>query len=156
MSVGFYLISVLINGVLVGAGMGVPIFCILMGAPYGFLVAGKILKKEWRTHRHYHFYSGILKASAILAVTTFIFMLIIWTPWVVRSFDPGFDYKNTGMPLILYTLKPSFWGWITLMIIISPVLQFMTSVSAGVASVYVFLKKQDHGDGHGMQTLSGR
>jgi len=141
MSIRFYLFSILINGVLLGAGMGVPIFCILMAAPYGFLVVGKIIKKESQTHRHYHFYSGILKASAILALTTFIFMLLIWMPWVIKSFYPGFDYKNTGMPLILYTLKASFWGWITLMIIISPLLQFMTSVSAGVAAVYIFLKK---------------
>jgi hypothetical protein len=143
MSIGFYLLSIFINGTLVGAGMGVPIFCILMGAPYGFLVVCKTLKKESQTERHYHFYSRLLKASAILALTTSIFMIIIWMPWVIRSFDPGFDYKNTGMPLILYTLKASFWGWITLMIVISPLLQFMTSVSAGVATVYAFFKKRN-------------
>ena len=142
MSTGFYLISILINGVLVGTGMGVPIFCILMAVPYGFLVVGKILKKESRTNRHHHFYSGILKASSILALSTFIFMLIIWIPWVVKSLAPGFDYNNTGMPLILYTLKASFWGWIALMIVISPLLQFMTSVSAGVATVYILLRKR--------------
>jgi hypothetical protein len=150
MSTVFYLLSVLINGVLVGAGMGVPIFCILMGAPYGFLAAGKILKKESQTHRHYHYYSGILKASAILAMSTFVFMIIIWIPWVLKSFDTGFDYKNTGMPLILYTLKASFWGWITLMIVISPLLQFMTSVSAGVAAVYLFLRKNGQRGCHGI------
>jgi len=142
MPIGFYLISILINGVLVGAGMGVPIFCILMGAPYGFLVVHKILKKEMRTNRHHHFYSGILNASAVLALSTFIFMLIIWVPWVVKSLAPGFDYENTGMPLLLYTLKASFWGWITLMIIISPILQFMTSISAAVAAVWMLSRKQ--------------
>ncbi len=145
MSIGFYLLSILINGVLVGAGMGVPIFCILMGVPYGFLVVGRILQKEERTHRHHHFYSGILNASAILSLSTFIFMVIVWMPWVLKSFAPGFDYKNTGMPLMLYTLKASFWGWITLMIVISPVLQFMTSVSAGVAAVYLSLRKRING-----------
>jgi len=150
MSIGFYLFSILINGVLVGAGMGVPIFCILIGAPYGFLVVSRILQKEERTHRHHHFYSGILKASAILALSTFIFMVIVWTPWVLKSFAPGFDYRNTGMPLILYTLKASFWGWITLMIVISPILQFMTSVSAGVATVYFISKKHGQRDGHAM------
>jgi len=142
MSTGFYLISILINGFLVGAGMGVPIFCILMGVPYGFLVVNKIFKKESQTHRHYHFYSGIIKASAILALSTFVFMIIIWIPWVIKSFAPGFDYKTTGMPLILYTLKASFWGWMTLMIIISPLLQFMTSISTGVAAAYLLFKKQ--------------
>ena len=142
MSIGFYLISILINGVLVGTGMGVPIFCIIMGAPYGFLVVMKMLKKEMRTNIHHHYYYGILKSSAVLALSTFIFMIIIWMPWVIKSFAPGFEYKNTGMPLILYTLKASFWGWITLMIVISPILQFMTSVSAGVAAVYVFSRKR--------------
>jgi len=142
MSIRFYFFSILINGVLVGAGMGVPIFCILMGAPYGFLVVSKIFKKELKTDRHHHFYSGILKASAVLALSTFVFMLIIWLPWVLRSFNPGFDYKNAGMPLLLYTLKASFWGWMTLMIVISPALQFMTSVSAAVAAVWMFSKKQ--------------
>jgi len=46
------------------------------------------------------------------------------------------------MPLLLYTLKASFWGWMTLMIVISPVLQFMTSLSAGVATVYLYLRKR--------------
>jgi len=142
MSTGFYLVSILINGVCVGAGMGVPIFCIIMGAPYGFLVANKMIKKELQTNRHHHFYSGILKASALLALSTLVFMLIIWIPWVLRSFAPGFDYKNTGMPLILYTLKASFWGWITLMIVISPILQFMTSISSAVAAVWMFLRKK--------------
>jgi hypothetical protein len=135
MSIGFYLISTLINGVLVGAGMGVPILCILMGVPYGFLVVNIILKREMRTNRHHHFYSGVLKSSAVLALSTFIFMLIIWVPWVIKSLAPGFDYENTGMPLLLYTLEASFWGWITLMIVISPILQFMTSISAAVAAV---------------------
>jgi hypothetical protein len=142
MSIRFYIIWILINGVLVGTGMGVPIFCILMAAPYGIMVVSKIFKKELHTHIHQHFYLGILKASAILALSTFIFMVIIWLPWVVKSLAPGFDYKNTGMPLILYTLKASFWGWITLMIVISPILQFMTSVSSGVAAVYYFLLKE--------------
>jgi len=142
MSIGFYLISILINGVLVGAGMGVPILCILMGVPYGFLVVNIILKREMRTNRHHHFYSGVLKSSAVLALSTFIFMLIIWVPWVIKSLAPGFDYENTGMPLLLYTLEASFWGWITLMIIISPILQFMTSISAAVAAVWMFSGNQ--------------
>jgi len=148
MSFAFYLISILINGFLVGAGMGVPIFCILMGIPYGVLVVTKMLKKELHSNKHHHFYSGIIKASAVLALSTFIFMLIIWLPWILKSFTPGFDYKTTGMPLILYTLKASFWGWVTLMIVISPILQFMASISAAVAAVWMFSKKQIYkGDG---------
>lgn len=142
MSAVFYIISILINGFLVGAGMGVPVFCIFMGIPYGVLVVTKMLKKELHSNRHHHFYSGIIKASAVLAVSTFVFMLIIWLPWILKSFAPGFDYETTGMPLILYTLKASFWGWITLMIVISPVLQFMTSISAAVAAVWMFSGKQ--------------
>jgi hypothetical protein len=142
MSIGFYLLSILINGALVGAGMGVPLFCILMGIPYGVLVVIKMLKKEIHSNRHHHFYSGIIRASTVLAFSTFIFMLIIWLPWILKSFAPGFDYKTTGMPLLLYTLKASFWGWVTLMVIISPILQLMASISAAVAAVWMFSRKQ--------------
>jgi hypothetical protein len=141
MSTAFYVISILVNGFLVGAGMGVPVFCILMGIPYGVLVVAKMLKKELHSNKHHHFYSGIIKASVVLALSTFIFMLIIWLPWIIKSFAPGFDYKTTGMPLILYTLKASFWGWVTLMIIISPMLQLMASISSAVAAVWMFSGK---------------
>jgi hypothetical protein len=148
MSPIFYLISILINGFLVGAGMGVPVFCILMGIPYGVLVVTKMQKKELHTNRHHHFYSGIIRSSFILALSTFIFMLIIWLPWILKSFAPGFDYETTGMPLILYTLKASFWGWVALMIVISPILQLMASISAAVAAVWMFSRKQIYkGDG---------
>jgi hypothetical protein len=43
-------------------------------------------------------------------------------------FDPGADLANFGIPLILYEPRASFIGWLVLMIVISPVLQLLTTL----------------------------
>ena len=40
-------------------------------------------------------------------------------------FDPAADLANFGIPLILYEPTASFIGWLVLMIVISPFLQFL-------------------------------
>jgi hypothetical protein len=55
-------------------------------------------------------------------------MIIIWGPTVSILFEPGRDLANTGVPMILYEPMPSFIGWIVLMILISPVLQLLTTL----------------------------
>jgi hypothetical protein len=55
-------------------------------------------------------------------------MSIIWGNTISMLFNPSADFKNFGIPLILYDPKLSFMGWLILMILISPFLQLLTTI----------------------------
>jgi len=102
----------------VGIGMGVPIFAILLGFPAGWWVA-----------RTRGLRAGLVWGAS-LAALTFAMMAVIWGPKFALLGDPAFDAAAWGIPLVLYTSRASFWGWQALMIVISPVLQFMACATA--------------------------
>ena len=115
----------LIDIILIGMGMGVPFFCILMGIPLGwflvlYVTAGMSGTREvmWR----------VLTYAAITAGITMVGMLIIWVPMGRLLFDPGNDFSTSGVPLILYEPRASLVGWLGLMILVSPVLQLLTTL----------------------------
>jgi hypothetical protein len=110
-----------------GAGMGVPIFCILLGFPLGWYIARRIYLSTGFSQLTN---SRILKYSLLAASFTFLIMLVIWGPTIRFLFDPTFDIKNFGHPLILYDPKISFIGWQVLMIFISPFLQLLATIFA--------------------------
>jgi hypothetical protein len=43
-------------------------------------------------------------------------------------FDPSADLVETGIPMILYEPKASLIGWLVLMIVLSPFLQFLMAL----------------------------
>ena len=55
-------------------------------------------------------------------------MLIIWVPMGRLLFDAGNDFSTSGVPLILYEPRASLIGWLGLMILVSPVLQLLTTL----------------------------
>jgi hypothetical protein len=118
---------VLADLICVGAGMGVPIFCILLGFPLGWYIAKRIFLSTGPSSVTYY---GILKYSILAASFTFLLMLIIWSKTIPMLFDPSADYENFGEPLILYEPKMSFIGWVILMIFISPFLQLLVTIFA--------------------------
>ena len=107
-----------------GLGMGVPVFCILLGFPVGWFLAKK-LRKEPES------FDVVLKRifdyALLSVVVTFGIMVIIWGRCILMLFDSAADYKNFGIPLILYDPLLSFAGWLVLMIFISPFLQLLTT-----------------------------
>lgn len=117
---------------LIGLGMGVPILAILLGFGAGWWVARRaapplvpgadVLRVRVR---------GLLGPAGALAALSFVVVLAVWGPWIPSAFDPAFDAKAWGIPLILYTSQASMIGWLALMIVISPVLQFMAVVTGG-------------------------
>jgi len=118
---------ILIDLICAGAGMGVPFFCILLGFPLGWYIA----RREFISTGHSPgTNSRILKLSLLAASFTFLIMLVIWGSAIALHFDQKFDFKNFGHPFILYDPKISFYGWLVLMIIISPFLQLLTTVFA--------------------------
>ncbi len=108
----------------VGAGMGVPIFAILLGFIIGWRIPPFFISDASDMHIVLR---KCLIVSFLTSSLTFLLMIIIWGPITRMLFDPSADLANFGIPLILYDPKASFIGWIVLMIIISPVLQALTT-----------------------------
>ncbi len=109
----------------VGVGMGVPIFAIAWGVPVGWWAARSAGLFE---HREIAGFRNAFLGSAAIAGLTFAMMVVIWGPQVSKLFDPAFNAEDWGIPLVLYTPSASFIGWLALMIVISPVLQLMSSL----------------------------
>ena len=111
--------------VCVGLGMGVPFFCILFGLPVGWYIARRIALKPFDARQTL---SKTLLGAAITSAFTFVGMALLWGPFVTMLFDPAADLANFGMPMILFEPQASFIGWLVLMIVISPFLQFLMTL----------------------------
>ncbi len=121
-------IFIVLNIICTGMGMGVPIFNILFGFIIGwfaarralglFSVIGEVLRKVFY---YLLFCSGF----------TFLTMVVLWGRVIPMIFDRSSDFENFGIPMILFDPKMSFIGWIILMIVISPLLQLLTSIFSG-------------------------
>lgn len=108
-----------------GLGMGIPIFCILLGFPVGWHIAERVARAESDPGR-------ILGKTLFWAVLTsgftFLGMLVLWGPWAVRLLEPASDLTRLGAPLILYEPLASYVAWLVLMIVVSPLLQLLMTV----------------------------
>lgn len=108
-----------------GFGMGIPIINIIFGFVVGWYIARRVsimgLSFRWVLRK-------ILIWCILTACFTVLLMLIIWGPTVRMIFDPAANIENFGIPMILYEPLASFIGWILLMVVISPFLQFLMSI----------------------------
>jgi hypothetical protein len=130
---------VALDVVAAGMGMGVPIFCILLGFPagwYAMRVAAARLERE-RGPADVPPPGGVsvalLRQVSVYALVasgvTLFGMAVLWGAWgLAVLFDPATDYGRLGMPLLLFEPKASFIGWLVLMIVVSPVLQLLAMV----------------------------
>ncbi len=120
-----FLIFAFLDLICVGMGMGVPIFCILFGFLVGWYIARRVTLQEENS-------KNILKKTFKYAINTslftFVVMVVLWGPTIKLLCIPGYDFKNFGIPLILYDPKVSFIGWLVLMIFISPFLQLLSTI----------------------------
>ena len=124
-TVKIFLLFAFIDIMCVGAGMGVPIFCILLGFVIGWYGANKASQETGdlvsRLRR-------VLQYGMITSGFTFLLMAVLWGPFASVLFDPNADYEKLGIPYLLFDPKASLIGWLILMIIISPFLQLLTTV----------------------------
>jgi hypothetical protein len=121
------ILYILIDLICVGAGMGVPIFCILLGFPLGWYITNRVAASTGQLYQKYY---KILKFSLFTTIFTFILMLIVWVSAILINIHSSSDIQNFGHPYILYDPETSFIGWLILMIIISPFLQLLTTIFA--------------------------
>jgi hypothetical protein len=125
----------------VGAGMGVPIFCILLGFPVGYAIARSLAARDLPIR---DLLAKILRCAALTSAFTFLLMVVLWGPVAIRLADPAFDVANFGIPLILYDPLASFVGWLGLMIIVSPFLQVLTTLfGAHLTLLWLFRRNPD-------------
>ena len=128
-------------------GMGVPIFTILYGFIVGLLIPRVLQTSAELTSRYL---AAILRAAFITSAVTFLGMAVIWLPTLEWLFNPARDISNFGIPMILYSPRASFIGWIILMVLISPFLQFLMTLFGSISWIAFFA------DRWGMRTtLSG-
>lgn len=127
-----FLIYIIIDLLCVGFGMGVPFFSIILGLPVGWYLAKRIYRPDLDAKV---LLKRIFKYTIITSGFTLILMLIIWGMVIPMLWDANADFANFGIPMILYNPLASFIGWIVLMIVISPFLQFLTTILAANLTV---------------------
>jgi hypothetical protein len=108
-----------------GVGMGVPFFCILLGLPVGWYIVKRITIHPLSTRE---ILRQILLGALLTSAFTLALMALVWGSSIGMLFDPAADLANFGIPLILYEPLASFVGWLVLMIVISPALQFLLTL----------------------------
>ena len=116
---------ILLDLLCLGAGMGVPFFCILLGLPVGWYGAQKLVVDPTNLNAQLR---QILRLGLVTSGLTKIGMILIWVPALRLLFRADFDLANFGMPLVLFEPRASFIGWIVLMVVISPFLQLLMTV----------------------------
>jgi hypothetical protein len=133
-----FVIYLLIDAVCIGMGMGVPIFCILLG-----FVAGWFLVKYFalETHTPSNLMRQLLWYALLTAGCTFLGMLVLWGPAISWLIDPSRDLANFSIPMILYEPEASFIGWLLLMIVVSPFLQLLTSLFSSYLALMHWMRK---------------
>lgn len=119
----------------VAMGMGVPFFTIL----YGFLV-GLFIPSIIRTDAELspQYLASLLRTALITSTATLIIMALIWLPTLSWLFDSTRDISTFGIPMILFTPRASFIGWIVLMVLISPFLQFLMTIFGSISWMAFF------------------
>lgn len=121
-----FALFVVLDLFLMGIGMGIPVFAI----PFG-IVVGIYVNRSTKGLSATVSLPRLLRAACVTSLVTFLIAGAIWLPQLAKLSD-GSDLGSYGIPLILYGEQASFVGWIVLMVVISPLLQAMVSISAGV------------------------
>lgn len=113
-------------------GMTVPFFSILLGFPVGWYLAKRLYTPDLNVKI---LLRGIFKYALFTSGFTFIIMILAWGRIIPMLWGPTYNIAHFGLPMILYDPVASFIGWVILMIIISPFLQFITTVFAANLTV---------------------
>lgn len=135
----------LLDIICIGMGMGIPFFCILFGLPVGWYLVRHVTASTTRVHEVLR---RVLRYAVVASAVTMLGMLAIWGTTISWLYEPGYDLVNTGVPQILYEPRASFIGWLALMIVISPILQLLTTL---FGSYLTFLGWLDHNNKKGIK-----
>lgn len=118
----------------IAMGMGVPFFTILLGFVVGWFIPKTLSASSQLSPRYL---GSLLRRALLTSAITMLIMAVIWLPTLQWLFDSTRDISNFGIPMILYTPRASFVGWIILMVLISPFLQFLMTLFGSVLWIVV-------------------
>lgn len=133
-------IYLLLDILCVGVGMGVPIFSIILGFPLGWYLTKRLYSNQQDIGLVLIY---LFKYGFITSFLTFLLMLLIWGMTIPLLWDINANLENFGIPMILYDPRASFVGWLVLMILLSPLLQFMSTIFAGNLTLWLIFKKKN-------------
>lgn len=120
---------VLLDVFSIGMGMGVPFFTIPLGVPVGWFSARRaagLLPDAMRR---------CLRVALSTSAVTLVVLCAIWLPWAPAAWGTKADLLRTGIPMILYEPRASFIGWLVLMLVISPMLQALVTLSTSYVTL---------------------
>ena len=139
------IVYILLDILTIGVGMGVPFFTII----FGFLV-GWLLPEFLALPPDLNLVSlrKLLRAAALSITVSLAVLGVIWLPALSWLGDPARDLAQFGMPLILFEPRASFIGWICLMVLISPFMQFLMTLLGGVIKLAYFGKGENQTTDH--------
>jgi hypothetical protein len=126
--VRLFLVYVVLDVICIGGGMGVPIFCILLGLLVGWRLV-RVLELPKRPLAES--LASLLRAAVLTSGVTFVLMAALWATAVPMLFDPAADIAHFGIPLLLFQPRASLIAWLVLMILVSPVLQLPMTMFGG-------------------------
>jgi hypothetical protein len=124
-AIGALVAYVVMDALCAALGMGVPVACILLGLGVGWFGA---LRAEFYLGTPALAMRRVLRYAWITSGVTFVIMLGVWGRLIRFLLNPRVDPGSMGLPLILYDPLASFIGWLVLMILIAPALQFLTTL----------------------------
>ena len=130
------LLFIILDILSVGMGMGVPFLTIMLGFVVGWFLPIYLELPEELSRESLR---RIIITSAVTSLISFAVLCVIWLPALSWLFDPGKDLAQFGMPLLLFEPRASFIGWIVLMVLISPGLQFLMTLFGSIG--YLARKK---------------
>ena len=119
----------------VGMGMGVPFFTILFGFLVGLIIPSII---QTDSELSPQFLASMLRAALLTSAASVMILALIWLPTLSWFFDSSRDLSNFGIPMILYSPRASYIGWIILMVLISPFLQFLMTLFGSIFRIVFF------------------
>ncbi|MBN2841275.1 MAG: hypothetical protein JXP37_10010 [Coriobacteriia bacterium] len=139
-----YIVIALLDVFAIGLGGGVPVLAIVYGAGVGWWLVRRgpeVLPETSPASEGPSVPRAALRTliarSAALTAVSLVVLLVVWVPSIPHAFDPAFDPASVGIPLILYTQHASMIGWLVLMLVVSPVLQFAMTVTGGAIALAV-------------------
>ncbi|MFH1196211.1 MAG: hypothetical protein V1720_10885 [bacterium] len=129
---------VVFNVICIGGGMGVPVFNILFGFVLGWYLIRWMLVKKFDEKI---ILARLIRYSFLIALVTAAGMVLIWSAAILINIKSEADIANFGIPLILYEPRASLFGWLILMVVVSPFLQMLTTVFSGVLTLILWWRK---------------
>jgi len=143
-AVGALFAYVLLDFLMLAAGMGVPVFCVLLGVAVGWFGARRaeyFLPEPGPAMRR------VVRYAMVCAGTTAALLLGLWAPLVPRLLSPDVDLYAMGLPSLPGEPRLSAVLLLALLIVVTPLLQFLAVLGGAYLTFMRRLRNGRFGSG---------